>query len=217
MSKKHKNSPRRVAALLCVCTAALSLFSCRGLRGQEPEQGALVAAIGIDAEEAGVRISLEVLVPREGDEAERLVLEAVGATASEAYGATLSGFPRAPLFGHCAVMVFGDGVSDAALADLLSENSLPPEMQVVTAPDAAALLALGGLSTPAMGYDLQAMLSGERTVHCRVYELTEGNIDRAALPRFSPAPKGSGKTVLSEFPKSGAGQAVNRRDVHDNE
>ena len=85
----HKNSPRRVAALLCVCTAALSLFSCRGLRGQEPEQGALVAAIGIDAEEAGVRISLEVLVPREGDEAERLVLEAVGATASEAYGAAL--------------------------------------------------------------------------------------------------------------------------------
>ena len=200
----YKNSPRRVAALLCVCTAALSLFSCRGLRGQEPEQGALVAAIGIDAEEAGVRISLEVLVPREGDEA-------------EAYGAVLSGFPRAPLFGHCAVMVFGDGVSDAALADLLSEDSLPPEMQVVTAPDAAALLALGGLSTPAMGYDLQAMLSGDRTVHCRVYELTEGNIDRAALPRFSPAPKGSGKTVLSEFPKSGAGQAVNRRDVHDNE
>ena len=90
-------------------------------------------------------------------------------------------------------------------------------MQVVTAPDAAELLALGGLSTPAMGYDLQAMLSGDRTVHCRVYELTEGNIDRAALPRFSPAPKGSGKTVLSEFPKSGAGQAVNRRDVHDNE
>jgi len=85
------------------------------------------------------------------------------------------------------------------------------------APDAAALLALGGLSTPAMGYDLQAMLSGDRTVHCRVYELTEGNIDRATLPRFSPAPKGSGKTVLSEFPKSGAGQAVNRRDVHDNE
>ena len=151
MSKMHKNSPRRVAALLCVCTAALSLFSCRGLRGQEPEQGALVAAIGIDAEEAGVRISLEVLVPREGDEAERLVLEAVGATASEAYGAALSGFPRAPLFGHCAVMVFGDGVSDAALADLLSEDSLPPEMQVVTAPDAAALLALGGLSTPAAG------------------------------------------------------------------
>ncbi|HBF14480.1 MAG TPA: hypothetical protein DDW30_02115 [Clostridiales bacterium] len=193
---------RRYAPILCVCLAALSLLSCRGLRGQEPEQGALVAAIGIDAEGDGVRLSLEVLVPREGDEAERLVLGAVGPTASEAYEAALSGFPRAPLFGHCAVMVFGDGVSDAALAQLLTEDSLPPEMQVVTAPNAAALLALGGLSTPAMGYDLQAMLSGARAVHCRVYELSEGGVDRAALPRFSPAPKGSGKTVLSELPKS---------------
>lgn len=202
------NGLRHLAGTLCACLAAFSLLSCRGLRRQEPEQGALVAAIGADADGEGIRISLEVLIPREGNDAERRVLGASGATAAEAYGAALSGFPRAPLFGHCAVMVFGDSVSDAEFDALLSEHSLPPETQVVTAPDAAALLALGGVSTPAMGYDLQTMLAENREIRCRVYELAE-QADRTSLPRFVPAPEGSGKTVLSEFPQVGGKRTGN--------
>lgn len=193
---------RRFAAILAAAFAALFLASCRDFRGQEPERGALVAAIGVDADEDGIRLSLEVLVPREGDEAERRVLSAAGPTASEAYAAALSGFPRAPLFGHCAVMVFGDGIPDDMLAALLSEQTLPPEMQAVTAPNAAELLRLGELSTPAVGYDLQAILSRNRQVHCRIYELSAETVDRSALPRFSPAPDGSGKPILAEFPQN---------------
>lgn len=200
---------RRFAAILAAAFAALFLASCRDFRGQEPERGALVAAIGADADGDGIRLSLEVLVPREGDEAERRVLSAAGPTAAEAYAAALSGFPRAPLFGHCAVMVFGDGISDDTLAALLSEQTLPPEMQTlppemqaVTAPNAAELLRLGELSTPAVGYDLQAILSRNRQVHCRIYELSAETVDRSALPRFSPAPDGSGKPILAEFPQN---------------
>lgn len=193
---------RRFAAILAATFAVLLLASCRDFRGQEPERGALVAAIGADADGDGIRLSLEVLVPREGDEAERRVLSAVGPTAAEAYAAALSGFPRAPLFGHCAVMVFGDGISDDTLAALLSEQTLPPEMQAVTAPNAAELLRLGELSTPAVGYDLQAILSRNRQVHCRIYELSAETVDRSALPRFSPASDGSGKPILAEFPQN---------------
>lgn len=193
---------RRFAAILAAAFAVLLLASCRDFRGQEPERGALVAAIGADADGDGIRLSLEVLVPREGDEAERRVLSAAGPTAAEAYAAALSGFPRAPLFGHCAVMVFGDGIPDDMLAALLSEQTLPPEMQAVTAPNAAELLRLGELSTPAVGYDLQAILSRNRQVNCRIYELSAETVDRSALPRFSPAPDGSGKPILAEFPQN---------------
>ena len=109
-------------------------------------------------------------------------------------------------------MVFGDSVSDAEFDALLSEHSLPPETQVVTAPDAAALLALGGVSTPAMGYDLQTMLAENREIRCRVYELAE-QADRTSLPRFVPAPEGSGKTVLSEFPQVG-GKRTEKAEGH---
>lgn len=190
---------RWLAAVSATVLAALLLASCRDFRGQEPERGALVSAIGADTDNGALRLSLEVLVPREGDEAERRVLSATGRTAAEAYAEVLSGFPRAPLFGHCAVIVFGDGISDALLNELLSEPSLPPEMQAVCAPNAAELLRLDGLSTPAVGYDLQAILNRNRQVHCRIRELSAGPVGRSALPRFFPAPDGSGKPISAAF------------------
>lgn len=194
-----KNRIRQAALLLSAC-ACLSLFcACRGLRGQEPEQGALVAAIGVDTTGDAMQVSLEVLVPRDGAETDRQILQGFGATVNDAYRNALSGFPRAPLFGHCAVLILGDGLPDDAIGTILAEASLPPEMQAVTAPNASALLQTDSLSTPAVGYDLQAILAGHRDIHCRIYELSAQTdaVGRKFLPRFVPSADGGGNTLIS--------------------
>lgn len=190
---------QRLAIPFLICAFLPFLSACRSFRGQEPEQGALVAAIGIDADgEKNIRVALEVLVPRDGDEADRRILQGFGATVSDAYRDALTGFPRAPLFGHCAVLIFGNGVSDTVFKAVLAERSLPPEMQAVTSPNALTLLQTEKLSTPALGYDLQTILADHRDIHCRIYELTAQaeEIRRDSLPHFEPAPDGSGKAVI---------------------
>ena len=197
----------RQSAFLLLACACLSLFcACRNIRGQEPEQGALVAAIGVDSDGEKMQVALEVLVPREGNSAGRRVLQGFGATVPDAYRNALSGFPRAPLFGHCAVLILGDGLSDETIGAILAEESLPPEMQAVTAPKAAALLQADVLSTPAVGYDLQAILASQREIHCRIYELATQPAEnrRNALPRFATAPDGSGKNLIPVIIPSGS-------------
>lgn len=199
----------RILCALIGCTLCLSLASCRAQKGQEPEQGALVSAIGVDPDPAGVRLSLEILVPREGSGSELRVLSAAGETAAAAFDAARSDFARELLFGHCAVLVFGEGLSDAVLSGLLTDEGLPPEMQAVTAPDARALLCAGGQSTPAAGYDLQAILAGTPGVRCRVYELLcdgNGRISADRLPHFAVAPEESGKRFVLRMAPDGAQQ-----------
>lgn len=189
-------------AVLALCLLMPLLASCRSVRGEEQEQGALVAAVGIDPDPAGVRLTFEVLVPREGIGAEVRVLSAAGANAQEAYAALTADFPRGCLFGHCAVLVIGDGIPADVVAGMLSDEALPPEMQAVTAPQALALLSLGGSSTPAVGYDLQAILARHSGLRCRIYELMAGGKDEISqdrLPRFVPAPEGSGRLVDLQF------------------
>lgn len=189
-------------AVLALCLLMPLLASCRSVRGEEPEQGALVAAVGADPDPAGVRLTFEVLVPREGAGAEVRVLSAAGANAQEAYAALTADFPRGCLFGHCAVLVIGDGMPPDVVAGMLSDEALPPEMQAVTAPQARALLSLGGLSTPAAGYDLQAILARHSGLRCRIYELMAGGKDGISpdrLPRFVPAPEGSGRLIDLQF------------------
>ncbi len=194
---------RKVCLLLAVCLLAPAFCGCRSIRGQEPEQGALVTAVGVDRDASGVRLTLETLIPLEGKGVEVRVLRAAGGSAGEAFAALTAGFPRALLFGHCAVLVLGDGLRAEELDVLLSAEALPPEMQAVTAPQADALLSLGGLSTPAVGYDLQAILAGTPGTRCRVYELLSGGMGAVlpeALPRFVPAAEGSGRLVDLQMP-----------------
>lgn len=188
----------RVTPLILLLGAVLLLSSCRSLGGTEPEQSALVSAIGVDAADGGVRLSFEILMPQaDGADGFRArVFSAVGTDAGAAYRNICAGLPREPVFAHCAVLVLGDGISDADGDALLRNASLPPEMQVVSAPDAGELLSLGSLSTPAAGYDLQAILARSPGRSCRVYELlAAGENWRAGLPRFLPAPEGYGRLV----------------------
>lgn len=199
----------RFFGALIGCILCLSLASCRAQKGQEPEQGALVCAIGVDPDPAGVRLSLEILVPREGSGSELRVLSAAGETAASAFDAARGDFPRELLFGHCAIFVFGDGISDTVLSGLLTDEALPPEMQAVTAPDARTLLCAGGQSAPAAGYDLQSILAGTPGVRCRVYELLRdgsGRISADRLPHFEVAPKESGKRFALRIPQGGSQQ-----------
>lgn len=195
MTKRIGNGTLFALLLLAV----FPLVACRSVGGvREPEQSALVSAVGVDADAGGVRLSLEVLMPQqEGGEGLRArVISATAADAETAYGRICAGLPREPVFAHCAVLVMGDGVSDDDGNALLRESMLPPEMQVVSAPDAWALLSLGSLSTPAAGYDLQAILARSPGISCRVYELlATGDGWRTALPRFLPAPAGCGRLV----------------------
>ena len=184
----------RALALLVLLTVGLS--SCRALGGQEPEQRALVSAIGIDPDPDGVRLSAEILVPLESSGSEVRVLSAVGDTAASAFDALRSDLPRNLLFGHCAVLVFGDGIAESAVAEILNDARLPPEMQAVTAADARGLLLAGGYATPAAGYDLQAILAANSGIRCRIYELLQDGGEKltaAELPRFALAPEESGK------------------------
>lgn len=185
--------------LAALCMAVVPLVACRAQRVREPEQAAVVAAVGVDvAEHGAVCVTVEVLIVVEGtDGIERRLLSAKADDVASAYQSLLSGLPRAVLFGHCAVLVLGDGATDVLLSKLLQDPTLPPEMQVVTAPNAGTLLACEGISTPAMGYDIQAILGGERDVHCRVYELlADGKrVSMRTLPHFFPAPKESGRLV----------------------
>lgn len=190
---------RRTVLAAVLCLAVMALTACRTQRIHEPEQAAVVAAVGVDvtmAEE--ICVTVELLIAVDGaDGTERRLLSAMADKADSAYQNLLSGLPRAVLFGHCAVLVLGDGASDALLEELLQDPTLPPEMQVVTAPNAGALLSCQGISTPAMGYDIQEILSGERNVHCRVYELLAGGecVSMRSLPHFFPAPPESGRLV----------------------
>lgn len=190
----------RLAAVLLLIPL---LCGCRSIRGQEPEQGVLVASVGLDRDPSGVRLTLETLIPRDGTGVEICVLSAVGACAEDAYAALTIGFPRALLFGHCAVLVLGDGLREEEIDAVLSAEALPPELQAVTAPQAHALLSLGGLSTPAVGYDLQAILAGTPGTRCRIYELLsrgDGTVHPEVLPRFVPAEKGCGRLVDLQMP-----------------
>lgn len=186
-----------LTALLCLSLCLLC--GCRTVGGREPEQGALVAAVGVDAVGTQVRVSLEVLLVSEGEGVERRVLSAVGADARLAYAAVTEGFVRELLFGHCAVLVLGDGITDETATAFLSDASLPPELQVVTAEDAHALLSVEALAMPAVGYELQAILSRCAAKNCRVFELTADpsvHLSRSALPRASLADTASGRSIV---------------------
>lgn len=182
-----------------LCLSLCLLCGCRTVGGREPEQGALVAAVGVDAVGTQVRVSLEVLLVSEGEGVERRVLSAVGADARLAYAAVTEGFVRELLFGHCAVLMLGDGITDETATAFLTDASLPPELQVVTAEDAHALLSVEALATPAVGYELQAILSRCAAKNCRVFELAADpsvHLSRSALPRAAVADGSSGRSIV---------------------
>lgn len=200
-------SKRAGALTVLLCLFLCLLCGCRTIGGREPEQGALVSAVGVDAVGSQVRVSLEVLLVSESEGVERRVLSAVGADARLAYAAVTEGFVRELLFGHCAVLVLGDGITKETAAALLSDASLPPELQVVTAENAHALLSVEGLATPAVGYELQAILSCRAAANCRVFELAADRfvlVSLSDLPRASLADAASGRSIVVQITQDGS-------------
>lgn len=183
---------KKIAWLLPLC---LLLAACRA-DVSEPEELYLVSAIGFDAGNADLRVSVEVPLTRENeaDKMEVLVFDGTGNNLTAAMRDLRAKLGKKLFFGHCALAIFGDGVSGDALRaalDFLSGNEIPLSVTVVSAPDARELLARGTLSAPAAGYeipDILRLLARDEglPLRCRYYEIAAHSSD-FTLPRFLPS------------------------------
>lgn len=185
---------RKRIAVLFLC---LLLTGC-SFGGEEPEQVYLASAAGFDADPSGgVILSVEVPLTRE-NEADRMevcVFAGKGTTPDEAMEDLLCGLDKNLLFGHCAVLVLGDGLNAGQRAAIFSfaEKTirLPLFAVVISAPDASALLSRGSLTASAAGYEIPDTLRlrsggiGEGLT-CRFYEVLS-DPDSLTLPRFLPS------------------------------
>ncbi len=186
--------------LLSSCLLISLLFCLSACGGSEPEQVYLVSAVGFDGDGDGVTLSVEVPVSRAGDSKglECKLFVGRGARVEDALREVTAGLSRELFFGHCALMVLGEGLSaeqsDEAFEFASSEVFISLAAQVVFTPNAKALLEGGGLSSPAAGYDLPAILRetegllGIRT-HSQIYELrANASPDQPTLlPYFLPS------------------------------
>lgn len=183
---------KRFFLLLFLCLVCLSVAGCRAV---EPEEVYLISALGFDRTESGVRVSAEVPLTRENeaDQMEVRVFEGTGKTLPSALEAMKAGLAKRLEFGHCALIVLGDGMEESRLDEILESLSgwqVPLSATVVFSPGAGELLKKGSLSAPAVGYeipDILRLISEERGVsfRCRVYEVAsaKGNFK---IPRFLP-------------------------------
>lgn len=182
--------------LLSVLILPLLLSSCGA---SEPEQVYLVSAVGFDGDVEGITLSIEVPMSRAGDSKgmECKLFTGRGTDAEEALRQVTVGLSRELTFEHCALMVLGEGLtaeqSDAVFAFASSGVLLPLAAQVVFTPNARTLLEGGGISSPAAGYDLPAILReteellGFRT-RAQIYELRANDTPEipTLLPYFIP-------------------------------
>ena len=116
---------KKIAWLLPLC---LLLAACRA-DVSEPEELYLVSAIGFDAGNADLRVSVEVPLTRENeaDKMEVLVFDGTGTDLPAAMRDLRAKLGKKLFFGHCALAVLGDGVSGDALRaalDFLSGNEI---------------------------------------------------------------------------------------------
>ncbi|MBE6529208.1 MAG: hypothetical protein E7680_01225 [Ruminococcaceae bacterium] len=175
-----------------LCLISFSAFGCRAV---EPEEVYLISALGFDRTNSGVRVSAEVPLTRE-DEADKMevrVFEGEGETFPSALEAMKAGLAKQLEFGHCALIVFGDGMENSRLDEILEclfEWQVPLSATVVYSPNAGELLKKGSLSAPAVGYeipDILRLISKERGIlfQCRVYEVASSG-GSFRIPQFLP-------------------------------
>ena len=193
--------------LLLVLTVFL-LSSC-GARPREPEQIALVSAVGFDG--VGDRIRLTVELPTLGEDAAGTakLLTGEGNSASAALVRLTDGAPKELVFSHCALMVLGEDLTRGQLEDVFAfagqGTHIPQEAQAVCASNAYGLLSSNENAATALGYEIPAVLEQVSRgmgveLHCAVYRLyaTADPDGAVVLPYFGVAEESSGQAAAFE-------------------
>ena len=193
MSKKMTKKLKKLTKLMglfVLATAMLTTVGCGRRAGYtEPEEVAVVSAMGVDSSETGVRVSLQTVaggstsvVKAEG--------ESVELALSELYG---SGSKRYEL-SHCALVVLGDGLGSGRVFEVYdfceSVSELSDAVLLVSTHDALSLLSLEG----AAGYDIASamrsypdgagLFSRNRFYEIKSAEKTAAGASVMALPYF---------------------------------
>ncbi len=180
--------------------------------GEEPERIYAVAAIGFDAVDDRIRLSVEVPLVRETDAKEELktaVFSGEGETVQEALRKLTSGLSKRLVFSHCALMALGENLSRERLTEAFAFADtglyLPLAAKVVSTPNAKELLEAGSLSAPAVGYEVGEILKNEFALlgidpDCEIYELRASARGGGAisLPYFKVGNEESGHACSLE-------------------
>ena len=179
--------------LICFFETVFLALCLSGCQAVEPEEVYLVSALGFDAAGADVRVVAEVPLTRESetDRMEVRVFEGTGKDLAAALTEMKNGLAKQLEFGHCALVVLGEGIEGERLTAVLKTIptwEVPLSVTVVCSPDARELLRQGSLSAPAVGYeipDILQLIASERgeSFKCRYYEIALAN-GNFAVPRF---------------------------------
>ena len=188
---------KRYALLLGLAAILFGCSSCGIRRVSEPEDVYLVSALGFDRAGELLRLSAEVPLTRE-NEADQMEVECfwgMGETPDAALLDLKAGLSKELIFGHCALVVFGDRLTpeDRATATDFAAHTvqIPLSVPVISTPDALELLKNGSLSAPAAGYDIPEILRRQNKLYeldlrCRLYEILAQTNGKQVLPRFLP-------------------------------
>ena len=187
--------------LLLLPVIVLLFASCRSFPSHEPEQVYLISAFGFDARNGRLRVCAEVPLTRENeaDKMEVRLFEGVGDSPRDALRKIETGLSKELLFGHCALVILGDGLTSEQHIEILQFLATGKTVPV-SAPDAHDLLGSGSLSAPAAGYEIPGILRGQMDSMgmdpcCRLYEISASPAGSVvAYPRFLPANEETGES-----------------------
>ena len=185
----------KITALCMLLLGSHLLSSC--YHHTEPEQVYPVAAMGFDAAEEGIRVTVEIAVVDDSElsKSKSLCFSQNGESVENALNAMETGLPRALIFSHCALAVLGEALSKERMQEIFAfagaEEGLPLAAEVVVSQNAEQLLKAKSVSSVAMGYEIPQILEQERRrlgaeMPCSVYELRSVASPELpiALPRF---------------------------------
>ncbi len=189
-------------AYICLVFLLPMIFTgCQKLtQYREPEQQYLISAIGFDNEDNELKVSLEVIIFSVGkaeSSIESKVFSGKGQTVKQALGNLSSEVAKKLLYGHCALIVLGESITDSQVDEIFqfcsSGKDIPISASLVSTTDAMALLSCKSISTPVTGYDITGVLKQKSEdwgigLTDRLYEVETKRLDQNsyyALPYFS--------------------------------
>lgn len=200
---------KTVALFVSVCAAFLAcvlLSSCS--YHTEPEQIYPVSAMGFDADQNGIRVTVEIAVAdgEKSADSKSVCFSQTGACVEEALRSMKDGLPRELIFSHCALAVFGEGLTKGQMQEIFAfagvEDGLPLAAEVVITQNAERLLRSEYFFGAAVGYEIPQILEQERLrrgveLPCGIYRLRAVVSPDLpiALPRFELMDDGSVPSV----------------------
>lgn len=175
--KRTKKCVERMCCLILVC---MILSSCQWHR--EPEQVYLVSAMGFDADEGNIRVTVEIPVVEEQESSapKTMLFTQTGESVVRALETLKTGFSKELVFSHCALAVLGETLSKEQMQEVFAFSGtgegIPLAAEVVICEDAERLLSAENISFTAIGYEVPQILEREREqlgieLPCQIYEL----------------------------------------------